>query len=98
MIVGTFFIFTGSLGILRMPDFFTRLHPASMGDSMGLPLILIGIALHTPFGLVTAKILLLLLFSLVTSSTASHALAKAALLDMKPLGAIKPKPKTKGKS
>lgn len=77
---GVFFIFTGSLGILRMPDFFTRLHPAGLIDSMGAPMVLIGVALQSGFTLFAGKIILLILFLFLTGPTACHALAKAALL------------------
>lgn len=80
LISGSFFTLTGALGLLRMPDFYTRLHPAGVTDSMGLPLILAGLILQLELGLVTLKILLLMLFLLLTSPTACHALAKAARL------------------
>lgn len=79
LVAGAFFIFTGAVGLLRMPDFFTRLHPAGMNDSAGLTLVLIALALHSGFGVLTAKIILLMFFLMITSSTASHALAKAAI-------------------
>jgi len=91
LLSGAFFTFTAALGVLRFPDFFTRLHPAGVNDSLGLPLILIGLMLHLAAGLVTLKIVLLILFALITSATACHALAKAALHSgMKPLGKIDP--------
>lgn len=94
--LGAFFVFTSALGLLRMPDFFTRLHPAGIGDSIGLPLILLGLLLNQEFGLISFKIFLLIIFSLVTSATASHALAKAALMSgVKPLGVSVPNKKTK---
>lgn len=83
IIAGTFFLLTAAVGLWRMPDFFTRLHPAGVGDSMGVPLVLLGIALLHPFGLVTIKIILLMGFATYTAATACHALAKAALLDKK---------------
>lgn len=76
---GAFFVLTGAVGIIRFPDFFTRTHAASMTDSIGLPLILLGLVFYFPFGIISFKLLLLIIFALVTSSTASHALAKAAL-------------------
>jgi multicomponent Na+:H+ antiporter subunit G len=79
IITGVFFIFTGSLGLMRMPDFFTRLHPAGLTDSFGAPLVLIGVAIQDGFTLYSAKLLLLIFFILITTPTATHALAKAAL-------------------
>jgi multicomponent Na+:H+ antiporter subunit G len=80
LLAGAFFLLTSAVGLWRMPDFFTRLHPAGVADSMGIPLILIGITLLSPIGIITVKILLLLIFALYTSATSCHALAKAALL------------------
>ncbi len=84
--LGTFFILTGSLGTLRFPDFFTRTHAFGVADALGLPLVLFGLLLHFPLGLISFKILLLIGFAMITSATASHALSKAALLSgLKPL-------------
>ncbi len=87
--LGAFFTLTGAVGILRMPDFYSRLHPAGITDTAGLIFILFGFLLHSDFGLVSVKIILLVAFSLVTSATACHALAKAALFTgEKPLGEV----------
>lgn len=76
--VGLFFGLTGALGLFRFPDFFTRVHSASITDSIVAILILLGLALQTNLDLVTVKLLFIMVFLLVTSPTASHALAKAA--------------------
>ncbi|MCH2546260.1 MAG: monovalent cation/H(+) antiporter subunit G [Alphaproteobacteria bacterium] len=80
ILLGAFFVLTGALGILRMPDFFSRLHPAGVTDSLGVTFIIFGLILHTGFTLTSAKLLLLMLFILLTSPTACHALAKSAFL------------------
>lgn len=80
ILTGAFFVLTGALGMLRMPDFFSRLHPAGVTDSLGIPCVLIGLMIHTGLTLVSGKLLLLMLFLLLTSPTACHALAKAAFL------------------
>lgn len=80
IIAGAFFMFTGSLGLLRMPDFFTRLHPAGVTDSLGAPMVLLGVAIQSGFTLFSGKIILLILFLFITNPTACHALANAALL------------------
>jgi multicomponent Na+:H+ antiporter subunit G len=85
ILAGGFFIFSASLGIIRMPDFFTRLHPAGIADSLGAPLLLIGIAIQNGATLFSGKIMLLILFMVITNPTACHALAKAALY-----GGLKP--------
>ena len=93
IIAGCFFIITGAVGMLRMPDFFARLHPAGVSDAVGAPFILMGIALQTFSSFVILKILLLTLFILITSPAACHALAKAALTSgLRPIGTIHKKP------
>ncbi len=90
LISGALLVLTSAVGMLRMPDFYTRLHPSSINDTMGLLLIMAGILLQVDFGLVSIKIFILVLFSMITSATASHALAKAALFSgVKPFGEMK---------
>lgn len=79
-IVGGFFLLIGSLGMLRLQDFWARLHAASIIDSAGVGLILFGMMLQTGFTLVTVKIALIVLFLLITGPTASHAVANAAFV------------------
>ena len=78
LIAGVFFGLSGAIGLFRFPDFFTRVHAASVTDSIAAILIIGGLLLQTSFDLNTAKLLFILLFLMVTSPTASHALAKAA--------------------
>ena len=86
LISGSFFTFTGALGLFRFPDFFSRTHAASVTDTLGAGLILTGLMLQAGWGLVLAKLLLILVFSLLASTTACHAMAKAALKSgLKPL-------------
>lgn len=76
--LGIFFIFSGTLGILRFPDFYTRLHAAGVTDTLGAALIVAGLMLQAAPGLAFFKLLMILLFILITSPTACHALSKAA--------------------
>lgn len=86
MISGAFFMLSGAVGILRMPDFFTRIHPAGVIDSFGAPLILIGVAVHFGFSLITGKIIILILLLLIANPTATHAIAQSAIVGkLKPL-------------
>lgn len=85
LVTGSFFCITGAAGLLRFPDFFTRIHAASLTDTLGASLILIGLMLQAGWSLVFAKLFIILLFSLLAGTTASHAMAKAALKSgMKP--------------
>ena len=78
LILGIFFSLTGAIGLFKFPDFFTRVHAASVTDTLAAILIILGLILRTDFDLVAAKLLLILVFLLLTSPTASHALAKSA--------------------
>ncbi len=80
MLIGAFFTFVGGLGALRMPDFYTRMHAASLTDSAGPIFILIGLMLISETWLVAIKVFTILVFLLITGPTASNALASASLL------------------
>ncbi len=79
LLVGSFFAVVGGIGILRLPDFFCRIHGGGITDTMGAGLVLLGLMLHAGIELVTVKLLIILFFLLVSSPTSAHALAKAAV-------------------
>ncbi|MEJ2094970.1 MAG: monovalent cation/H(+) antiporter subunit G [Gammaproteobacteria bacterium] len=79
LLAGATFLLIGVIGLLRFPDFFTRLHAASVIETLGSLLIVTGLALQTEQTLVIVKLVLLIVFIMFTSPTAAHALAKAAL-------------------
>ena len=86
LVAGGLFSIVGGVGLLRMPDFFTRMHAASVTDTLGAGLMLIGLVLQAGLTLVAVKLLFLGLFILFTSPAATHALVKAALArGVKPL-------------
>jgi multicomponent Na+:H+ antiporter subunit G len=68
----------GGIGILRFPDFYTRMHAAGVTDTLCAGLFFAGLMLHFGLTLASAKLLLIFLFMLFTCPTASHALAKSA--------------------
>ena len=78
--IGIVFVMVGSLGLIRMPDLFTRLHASSVADTAGASFMLLGFMLQAGLSLVTLKLVLILVFLLFTAPTAAHALAHAALL------------------
>ena len=78
LLAGVFFGLSGAIGLFKFPDFFTRVHAASVTDSMAAILIIGGLLLQTSPDLNTAKLLFILIFLMITSPTASHALAKSA--------------------
>ena len=79
LLSGAFFLLTGSLGMVRLPDVFTRMHAAGMIDTMGAGMILVGLAVYNGADLITVRLLLVLAFLWFTSPIATHAVAKAAL-------------------
>lgn len=79
IVLGSFFIVTGATGMLRMPDLYTRMHAASVIDTLGAALLIAGLILQAGFTLVTAKLLFVLLLFFFTGPVAAHALAQAAL-------------------
>ena len=79
ILVGSLSIIVGLLGVYRMPDFFTRLHAASIIDTLGAMLMLFGLIMHHGISIVSVKLFLILVFILITTPTAAHALAKSAL-------------------
>jgi multicomponent Na+:H+ antiporter subunit G len=78
---GVLFALIGGAGLLRLPDFYTRLHAAGVTDTLGAGLILLGLMLQGGLTLITVKLLLILLFLWFTSVVATHALVRAALAD-----------------
>jgi len=86
MICGLMIFTGGAVGIIRFPDFYTRLHPAGKLDSMGLFLSMTAMALYTLHDfsitsiLTSLKILLIVVFVFITSPTATHAIVDAGVL------------------
>jgi multicomponent Na+:H+ antiporter subunit G len=80
LIIGAIFSIIGGIGIVRLPEFFSRMHAGGISDTMGAGLILFGLILHDGvLTLASAKLLMIGFFFIVTSPTACHALAKSAL-------------------
>ena len=79
LILGSFFAVSGGVGLLRFPDFFSRLHPPGVTDTLGAALILIGLMFQAGFNLISVKLIMILGFLLLTNPTATHAIAKSAL-------------------
>ena len=76
---GLFFSGVAALGVLRLPDFYARLHAVSKAETLGVLCTVSGVALWQGLDLTTAKLLLVALFFFITNPTASHAIARAAL-------------------
>lgn len=78
-LAGGFLCITGGIGILRFPDFFTRVHAAGVTETLAAPLLLTGVLLQMDWSLDMFKVVMVMLFVLLTNPTATHAMAKAAL-------------------
>jgi multicomponent Na+:H+ antiporter subunit G len=81
ILLGSFFTIVGTLGLLRMPEIFTRIHAASVVDTVGVGLLILGMGLQAGLGLVTLKLVFLLALFFFTTPVVSHALAQACLHD-----------------
>lgn len=79
LLAGGAFSVIGAVGLIRMPSLFTRMHAASVTDTLGAGLILLGLMLQAGFTLVAVKLAILGLLIFFASPTATHALASAAL-------------------
>ncbi|MDY6967112.1 MAG: monovalent cation/H(+) antiporter subunit G [Spirochaetota bacterium] len=85
VVAGVFFFFTSVIGLLRFPDFYSRMHATGKGDTLGALLILVGLAiynLHHGFAWLdvvqSIKLLLIAVFWLLAGPTATHALLRSA--------------------
>lgn len=83
---GAAFCLVGTIGVLRFPDVFARMHAAGVTDTLGALLVVVGLMLLAGISLATAKLAFILAFLWMTSPTATHALSKAALH-----GGVRPK-------
>ena len=80
MVTGTVFLLASALGVLRFPDFYSRLHAAGKGDTLGQALVLVGLMILAGFTMVSLKLALIIVFIFVLNPTATHALARGAWL------------------
>lgn len=81
LLTGGAFGVIGGIGLIRFPDFYTRMHAAGVTDTLCAICIIFGLMLMAGWTLVTLKLLLILLFLLLTSPTATHAVARSAMID-----------------
>ena len=79
LLVGALICVSGAVGVNRFNDFYTRMHAASVTDTLGAAFILIGLMFISEQFIVIAKLMIILLLGLIVGPTTSHVLAKAAL-------------------
>ena len=83
---GVFFVIAGAVGVLRLPDFYTRMHAAGMTDTLGAELIILGLIVQSGWSQMSLKLALIALLLFLTSPTATHAVVGAAYhAKLKPL-------------
>lgn len=78
IVAGVFFYLAGSIGLLRLPDLYSRLHALTKADNLGLGLLIAGLALHSQDLLIMLKLLLIWLAVLAASATSAHLIARQA--------------------
>ena len=76
---GFFFFFTATVGLLRFPDFYSRLHATGKGDTLAVLLALLGFCVYEGFTLTSLKILMIAVFMFLAQPTATHALSRAGI-------------------
>lgn len=79
LIAGGLFCVIGTIGLIRLPDMFTRLHGASVVDTLGMGFLIVGMVLQAGFTLVAAKLIIIAALVLLTTPVVTHSLAQAAL-------------------
>jgi multicomponent Na+:H+ antiporter subunit G len=96
---GSFFVVVGAVGLLRMPEVFTRMHAASLIDTLGAGFLIFGMILQAGFSLVSLKLLILLALFFFTAPVVTHALARVCLHErVDPLLAEDRRPDANGRS
>jgi len=81
VIIGVFLFASGTLGLIRLPDFYCRMHATGKCDTLGALLALTGLAIYNGFNLVSLKIIFIVIFIFVANPTATHAIGRAALVN-----------------
>lgn len=79
MLAGVFFLTVSCIGVIRLPDFYSRIHAVGKSETLGAMLVLGGLALYNGLTLGSLKILIIIVFVLIATPTAAHLLGRAAL-------------------
>ena len=79
LLLGGVLCITGGVGMLRMPDFFSRVHASGVTETLAAPLLLSGLLLQMELSLDSVKVIMIMILVLATNPTATHAMAKATL-------------------
>lgn len=79
VVMGIVFMLVGSIGIIRLPDFYSRTHAASKSDTLGIIFVILGLVIYEGFTQSSLKLILVVLFIALSNPVGTHALARAAL-------------------
>lgn len=77
--LGILFMLVGSIGIVRLPDFYSRTHATSTSDTLGIIFVILGLVIYEGFTQSSAKLILVVLFIALSNPIGTHALARAAM-------------------
>ncbi len=75
---GSFFFMVGTVGLVRLPEAFSRMHATTKCDTLGAGLILVALMIHAGIQIITVKLFVILVFIWITNPTAAHIISKAA--------------------
>ncbi|MEX1063620.1 MAG: monovalent cation/H(+) antiporter subunit G [Balneolaceae bacterium] len=78
IVSGIFFMFVGSTGVVRLPDFYSRTHAVSTSDTLGIIFVITGLIVYTGFSLSSLKLAFIVLFVALSNPIGTHALTRAA--------------------
>jgi multicomponent Na+:H+ antiporter subunit G len=78
VVLGAFFMMIGSIGVVRLPDFFTRSHATSKSDTLGIMLLVGGLICYEGLSINSLKLLVIFVFVALANPVGAHALARAA--------------------
>lgn len=90
---GSFFFLVGTVGLIRLPDAFSRMHATTKCDTLGAGLILMALILHQGLHMISLKLLVIMAFIMLTNPTAAHIIAKAAYYSQNLSSKVKSLPK-----
>jgi multicomponent Na+:H+ antiporter subunit G len=86
IVAGIFFMFVGSLGVIILPDFYSRTHAVSKSDTLGIMLVILGLIVFEGFTMNSVKLTLIVVFVMLSNPIGTHALARAAYIrGLKPM-------------
>ncbi len=78
IVSGIFFMLVGSIGVIRLPDFYSRTHAVSKSDTLGITLVILGLIIYEGLTMNSVKLTFIVLFIALSNPIGTHALARAA--------------------